>query len=80
MSKRTKARDRALENDDIDFIRRQLPPTASERVAEMTFHKLRYEAVNVSDAKRRASREWLESHGKKRMLGQEFPLGGMLPR
>jgi len=44
-------------------------------IAEISFHKLRYERVELDPADRYISRDWLQSHGYSRMVG----FGDFLP-
>lgn len=72
-------RDAALESGDFDWIRQRLPDGTDETVLLWTFHKARYEAVNVSREKRLESAEFLRENGLMRSCGLPLLPEGELP-
>lgn len=52
---------------------------ASEAVARIAIHKVRYECFAVEPALREESREWLEKAGVGRFRGLPWPPKGVLP-
>jgi hypothetical protein len=66
-------RDAAMERDDLTWAAKMLPNASSPRVVEMAFHKARLETLSVSDAKRRASLQWLRERGLTRLSGEPLP-------
>jgi hypothetical protein len=59
-----KKRDRAFETDDLEWARQNMPfEPSSPIVVEIAFHKARAACGAASKAKRKASEEWLKSHG-----------------
>ena len=63
MKRLIRERNAALESGDMAWLRKQLPPLTSARVAEITFHKARLACAAVSDAKRAESALWLKQRG-----------------
>ena len=59
------ARDRAMENDDLEWARHNLPASMSADAVERAFHAARVLCVGVSLAKRQASLDWLAARGDK---------------
>ena len=61
-------RDRAMERDDIDWVRRNIPN--SERMSNdkvhLIFHKVRVECRNIPEAKREQSRLWIDAYRKRK--------------
>lgn len=74
------ARNRAFENDDIEWCKKRMPVPSDPRVYEMAFHKARYECVAVSARKRRESQNWLIINHVKRMGGEFVVPGEPLPK
>jgi hypothetical protein len=56
-------RDRAFENDDVDWARRLLPDNASHEAVELAFHRARAECTSISPEKRAESKWWLVARG-----------------
>lgn len=71
-------RNRAFENDDIDWARKVFPG-ADDTAIVMAFHKARFETPGVSEGKRRASQRWLVENGVKRFGGLPITLDDPLP-
>lgn len=67
------ARDRALVDLDVDWLAKNMPQIPPD-IRLMVLHKARYEAINVADDLRHASRAWLAERG----LGRA-PDGPLLP-
>jgi hypothetical protein len=73
-------RNKALETLDMDFARRMMPGASSDDVRLMSMHKGRYECIEVADALRSISGEWLRSHGFGRIDGTPILPAGELPK
>lgn len=57
------SRDAALENDNYSWLIAHGAPADDPDLLAIIFHKMRVEAVNVSEEKRQLSREWLINRG-----------------
>lgn len=76
-------RDRILETDNMAefaaMIEHATGITPTPEVAEIAFHKARYEALRVSRDKRVASGEWLRAHKMGRVNMMDLLPPGQLP-
>jgi hypothetical protein len=76
-----KERDRAFENDDLEWTQRQLAHLnpLHPNVILMAFHKARYECPSVSRDQRLASQKWLHDNHVRKYDGSYVILGEALP-
>ena len=75
----TAARDKALLDMDMDFIRNQLGVHVSDDMCLLVAHKARYECVRLPAEARHESARWLREKGYRRMTGDELLPAGELP-
>ena len=72
-------RNRAFEEGDVKWVGEVFPNLVADGVAEMAFHKARYECTQVSDARRLESQKWLVERNMRRITGEPIALGDPLP-
>jgi hypothetical protein len=73
------ARNKALVDLDMDWARMMIPDASSDDVRLTSLHKTRLECLEIPDAVRLESLEWLRAGGFKRMDGLDLPPPGELP-
>lgn len=67
-------RNKAFEEGDLEWARRNMPFTpSSDWVVEAAFHKARAGCEAISLAKRRESVAWLKANGSQMLPGQTPP-------
>jgi hypothetical protein len=73
------ARNKALVDLDVDLARTRFPNASSDDVLLVALHKTRLECIEIPEALRLESLEWLRAGGFKRMHGLDLPPPGELP-
>ena len=72
-------RNRAFENDDLDWAREKLKRDTCDEVVTMAFHKARLHCTAITDTARIRSRDWLAERELTDGYGQPITKDTPLP-